>query len=190
MSQRPTRLGFPRRSGCFLQASRVSASNRSAGNFPSLSSAIPIAYSVRPESSDSGSRPKSRHFWTAEGQRLKRLAIGVSPIWSIALATMLCMAASLHRKCKLTIDRKRKARVSHFRHAKGATADILGSTGGVEPGRRLALRFVGHRARARHLAFSRAEVERRLRTARPAQYDPAGYKSRRQYGVAKNRARP
>jgi hypothetical protein len=185
-TQRAARRRLPLRTGMRSHASRVSASNRSAVNLPSLSSSMPAAYFVKPDRSDCGRRPLSRHFWAADGRIPNRLPTFVRPIWSIALATVLLMSASLHRKCKLTIDRKCKRRASHFRHGERSAEDVLGQARRSESGHRLAIWPVGHRARARHLAVSGEEVARWPWATGPAEPDRPCCEPRRQYGMAKD----
>jgi hypothetical protein len=186
-SQRAARRRLPRRTGMRSHASRVSASSFSAVNLPSLSSSMPTAYFVSPERSDCGNRPLSRHFCAADGRIPNRFPTFVRPIWSIALATVLLMASSLHRKCKLTIDRKCKRRASHFRHGERRTKDVLGQARRSQSGRRLAIRAVGYRTRTRYLAVRREEVARWPRTTRAAEPHRPRSESWRQYGMAKNR---
>lgn len=188
--QRPARrLRFPRLTGLKAHASRVASKSCSAVYLPPLSSSIPFAYSVRPDRSDSGRHPKSRHFWTAEGHTSKRFPSFVSPIWSIALATTLVMCASLHRKCKFTIDRECKRRASHSRHGATSARDVLGQASGSQSGRRLAVRIVRHRPGARPLAVRCEEVARRNRDARGEEPHYPGNQSWRRHGMAKDRPR-
>lgn len=188
--QRPARrLRFPRLTGLRAHASRVASKSCLAVNLPPLSSSIPFAYSVRPDRSDSGRHPKSRHFWTADGHTSKRFPNFVSPIWSIALATTLFMCASLHRKCKFTIDRECKRRASHSRHGATSARDVLGQACRSQSGRRLAVRFVRHRPRVGSLAIRREEVARWDRDARGQEPYFPGSQSWRRYGMAKDRPR-
>src|ERR1041384_1544765 len=189
IAQRPPRLRLPRLADVRFHASRVSSRSVSAGNFPALSSSIPAAYSVSPDRSVCGRRALSRHFCTAEGLIPKRLPTFVSPIWSIALATVLAMAASLHRKCKFTIDRECKRRAPHSRHGTTTERDVLGPAGTSQSGCRFAVRIVGHRARTRSMALGREEVARWAGHARREEPHRIGRQSRRQYGVAENGAR-
>jgi len=184
---RPPRRFLPRRMGERVHASRVSASISSAEYFPSLNSSSPTAYVVRPERSVCGRRRRSRHFWTAEGLIPKRFPTFVSPIWSIALATVLMLPASLHRKCKLTIDRECKSGAAHSRHGNASSRHVLGQARRSQSGRWIAVRAVGYRPGTRHLAVCRKEMAgRNCHAGREEPFFP-GNQSRREYGVAQNR---
>lgn len=170
----------------FFHAARVSARRALALNLPWQSSSMPSAYAVRPARSVCGRRSLSRHFWTAEGRIPNLLPNFVRPIWSIALATVLLMAPSLHRKWKIRIDLECKRLVSHFTDGQAARRVLLGQARGIEPGRRLAFRFVGYRARARHLALRCSEVAGWRDAAWPEEHDCARDDSWRKYGMAKD----